>query len=55
MTVLIDLGLLIKRIMKIWKFLRNNVELKTEIENKVRKHYGFKIDEPKKEEVKKEK
>ena len=36
-------------------FLRNNVELKTEIENKVRKHYGFKIDEPKKEEVKKEK
>ena len=33
-------------------FLRNNVELKTEIENKVRKHYGFKIDEPKKEEVK---
>ena len=36
-------------------FLRNNVELKTEIENIVRKHYGFKIDEPKKEEVKKEK
>ena len=36
-------------------FLRNNVELKTEIENKIRKHYGFKIDEPKKEEVKKEK
>ena len=36
-------------------FLRNNVELKTEIENKVRKHYGFKIAEPKKEEVKKEK
>ena len=36
-------------------FLRNNVELKTEIENKVRKHYGFKVDEPKKEEVKNEK
>ena len=34
-------------------YLKNNPALKTEIENKIRDHYGFKIDEPVKEEKKK--